>query len=483
MDRILILMSAAEYADAHSALKSARNAAAAPEALSFGLSLDMQPDEESIAAMEALGFVQYLCPAEDLWAAMPTLWHGESYVLMGHPAMRFTKGWDRELLRELRACPAGPVMTCALTGYLPVREDPLCSVCPVAADTFNEDSELTFQHGMPLRFTAGPARGPFLHPDFCFAPAGFFRALAEGSEPLFMRAFRAGWELYTLHRPIIRLLWDVPVAPCRIPATHDLQEDFAAVFGVSFASRLLSAQSRRGMLSEDVKLRQRIPLTLRLRETYRQQRHALQHKLKRHAMKIEPKCVTVFTSLMDEETLRWFKQLSALKNLPLVAYVEPLLVRHIAEFLPSVHEFREHHGMELPGCRQEQLIPLSKAAVLAAARDKYLTPSHYIWMDADCIRYPVYERSFFDWGPICTDKIVMAMVNGEPDTTMFAIPERMVLNLARDLQARALSILEQRGQLPEETELWNLVIRENPDWFSLVVLPVKGQLFTMICDT
>jgi len=76
----------------------------------------------------------------------------------------------------------------------------------------------------------------------------------------------------------------------------------------------------------------------------------------------------------------------------------------------------------------------------------------------------------------------MAMVGGVPDTTMFCVPEKLVLPLARDMQARTLTILEQRGALPEEREVWELVIRDNPDWFSLVVLPVKGQLFTPICE-
>ena len=38
---------------------------------------------------------------------------------------------------------------------------------------------------------------------------------------------------------------------------------------------------------------------------------------------------------------------------------------------------------------------------------------------------PVYAGSFFDWKAICTDRIVMAVVNGEPDATMFAVPEKL----------------------------------------------------------
>ena len=74
------------------------------------------------------------------------------------------------------------------------------------------------------------------------------------------------------------------------------------------------------------------------------------------------------------------------------------------------------------------------------------------------------------------------MVGGKPDPSIFAVPQDLVLSLASEMQARALSIMGQRGKLPEEKELWELVIHENPDWFSLHVLPVQGQLFTKICQ-
>lgn len=482
MDRILILMEAAEYVDAKGAIESARSNAAHPEALSWGFKLLEYPEDESYNALAAIHALFIPNPDADLWADMDQFWVGESYVLMAHPAMRFSPGWDREMLRALRQCSSSPVMTCALTGYLPVKEDPLGAVCPVAADAFDKDGALTFQHGVPMRHAKEPIRTPFLHPDFCFAPAGFFRAVAEGDEPLFMRAFRTGWELYALHKPLIRMQWAVPVDPVRIPDDHDLQEAFDKHFGVSFASRILSAQSRRGMQREEFKLPTAYPFSLRLQEWWRQKRHWLRQLFRRHAKKIKPRCVTLFTEEMPEETEMWLQQLAKLKNLPLTAYVPALLKRQVLDFLPDAYDLHPQHAMEVPGYEMEELLPLSKAAILSAARDRILSASHYIWMNPDCVRYPVYDGAFLDWEAICGDKIVMAMVGGQPDTSIISVPQGMVLNLATDLHARTLAILEQRGQLPDETELWNIVLRENPDWFSLVVLPVRGQLFTEICS-
>ncbi len=484
MDRILIVMAATEYADAQPALRSALENAAAPQHLSWGLTLTLEPDEEDLADMSALGMVQFLCPGSDSWSAMPLLWQGESYVLLGHPAMRFARGWDRDLLKALKACPCGQVLKNVLTGYLPVREDPIGAVCPVAADAFTPEDALTYRHGTPLRYAAAPERGPFLHPDFCFGPAGFFRAMADCREPLFLHAFREGWDLYTLHQPVIQLLWDLPVGDCHlaeygIPADDDLVCAFADVFGVSFASRLLSPNARRGMLSENVDLKLRVPAPVKLQQKVRRLQQNFRQK---QGSLPEPLCVTLCAGYMEAETLRWLRQLAGLKNLPLLAYAEPLLQRQVAEFLPNMSECKPHYAMDVPCDDLDSLWPLSKAALLAKARDRHLTHSHYIWLDADGVQYPVYPRTVFAWEQVCTDRIVMATVSSVPDTTMFAVPENMVLNLARDLEARCLSVLSQRGELPTEAELWTLCIRDNPDWFQIVAMPVRSQLFTLLTE-
>ena len=515
MDRILILMSAADFMDAQTALYSALENAAAPDVLSFGVTLEYEPDEEAQALMAGLGRVQFLCPEADAWAAMPALWQGEGYVLMAHPAMRFTRHWDKALMKELLTCsaaparkrisisrklqemlsgdaeaelrqpvqadapaPAAPSAYNVLTGYLPVREDPLDAVCPVAANAFTVDGALSFHHGVPLRYTAHAQRGPFLHPDFCFGPAGFFRMIAQHpEEPAFLAAFREGWKLHTPTIPAIRLVWDLAVPDCTVPPEHELAAEFAAMFGVDFSTGALSAQSRRGMISEELNFRMKVPLPVRARVALRKWR---QSRLQKAGKLPEPLCVTVYTADMPEETLRWLKRLAELRSLPLLAYAEPLKVRAITDFLPNVMEFKSRYLMDVPVDAPEHLRVLSKAAILAKARDRELTHSHYVWMDPDCVQYPMYPGAVFSWEKLCTDRISIAMVAGEVDTAMFVVPDNLVLTLAREMEARCLTWLNQRGDLPSEADLWKLITREHPEWFQLHVMPVKRQLFTLL---
>ena len=96
------------------------------------------------------------------------------------------------------------------------------------------------------------------------------------------------------------------------------------------------------------------------------------------------------------------------------------------------------------------------------------------------MQIPLYDQAFFRWEKVCADKIILAMVGGQPDPTMFTVPDKLILTLAREMEARCLTYLNQRGDLPTEQELWNIVIREHPDWFQLVVFPVERQLFTLL---
>ncbi len=477
MDRILILMSAADFADAQTALLSAKENAADAASLSFGVMLENEPDDEAQALMASLEQIQFLCPESNAWASMPAFWQGESHVLMAHPAMRFTRGWNKVLLKELGRCPNADKGQNVLTGCLPVREDPLDAVCPVGADAFTLEGDLTFHHGTPLKYTSGLERGPFLHPDFVFAPAGFFRAMAaESADPLFLRAFAEGWNLYTLTKSVIRLVWDIPVPPCRVAPDHPLCEGFLQVFGVDFRTGVLSPQSRRGMVSEELNFQLKVPFSVRTQDML----YRVRQRLPFRKPGPEPLCVTLCSSDMPEETLRWLKRLAGLKHLPLLAYADPLLLRKITDFLPNVMEFKPRYMMDLPVDAPQAILPLSKAAILARARDRELTHSHYIWLDADCVQLPLHAHAVFRWEKVCTDKIIIAMVGGQPDPTMFSVPDHLILTLTREMEARCLTFLNQRGDLPTQAMLWQMTIREHPEWFQLMVFPVERQLFTLL---
>ena len=53
--------------------------------------------------------------------------------------------------------------------------------------------------------------------------------------------------------------------------------------------------------------------------------------------------------------------------------------------------------MEVPVDAPHIIQQLSMAAILAKARDRALTPSHSVWLDADCVQIPLYPHTVFRW--------------------------------------------------------------------------------------
>ena len=235
MERILILMQAANWAEATEALTSARENALHRNALSYALVLPEAPTSPEECNMAAFGALQYLVSPEMTFAAMETLWHGERYALLAHPAMRFERDWEKKLLRALNDCPVENAQA-VLTGYLPAQDDPIGAVCPVAAERIEQDGTLCFAHGMPLTLAAHPMPGAFLHPDFFFARAGFIRAMAQGGGTAFLRAMVQGWQCCTLNQPVITLTHDLPVPPARIDPQEDGLAQLKEEYGVDFAA-------------------------------------------------------------------------------------------------------------------------------------------------------------------------------------------------------------------------------------------------------
>ena len=484
MDRILVLMAAGHYEDAEGALRSALDNAAAPERLSYGVSLMEEPDEDAQAAMRTLGSIQFLCPGADSWQDVEALWQGEGFALIAHPAMTFTRHWDIQLLRALRQCQRGSMLNSALTGYLPRPQDPVDAVCPVAVEGFDGEGRLCFHRGTPLRYAKAPQRSAFIHPDFCFAPSAFFREMLEETGPMFLRAFRRKWEVYTLHRPLIHMQWDTPLEECAVAPGEEGcggLSRFEKRFSLKVSTRQLSAMARQGVFTADLTFPTHVPYVVRAQEALRE--------VAGKRSKVSPLCVTAFLTLpvtrenMQEQYMCWFGYLTKLKNLSLLCYGDGESVRRIAPLHPNVLEYKRRYGLPVEGevAPEDALnyMKLSKMFILAQSREKFLHHSHYGWIDFGCLRYPVYERAALDWENICTDQIMMATVDGEPDTSMIMVPDERLLTLCREISALCDGAVAAEGRLPEEAALWKKLMDEHPDWFQLVEMPGRRELMTM----
>ncbi len=474
MERILILLACPEFDDAKPALLSARRNAAEPSALTWGLALEEEPSGDAMAWMARLGVVHFLCPESDLWTWMPRLWHGEGHVLMITPAARLVRGWDVLLRKLLRACPATETPSKAvLTGFPPVTGDALGAFYPVGTEGFDRQGRLTQVRGTPLRFASGPSRALFLHPGFCFGPAGFFRAMAEyPAHSRFLRALQSGWRLYTPHRVPLWLQWDEELPPLTLGEVSEPDDDaFMALCGMGLRSRRLSARARRGMAELPQETALRVPVLLRAQEGWR--------AIRLRGTAAHPLCVTYYDGQNDteEDTLRDLTHLTRLKTLALLVYAAPTSVGRFADIFPNVKAYSPRYEMTVPGAEDADLRELSKCTLLEVTRDRFLTASHYVWLAPDIIRFPLYERTALDWGALCGKKITLATVRDVPDLSMVCVPESYIHTLARELEARCAVLLNQRNVLPEETELWSQTIAAHPTWFQLIPLPLRGQLF------
>ena len=479
MQRTLILMQAGSWREAAYALKSARDTASSSTSLSFGLCLLEEPDEEELAEMRGFLPLQFIVDTISLREAIPMLWQGESHILMGSPAMEFSRHWDSRLLRILRHLPETRLEGSVLTGWLPEPADAVDAVSPVAADGFDEDGMLHFRRGTPLRYAAQPTVSAFLHPRFCFGPAGFFRQISEGTLPVFLEAYRRQWAIWTLHQPVIRLRWPVPVPPLLLqsPEDPDLLKRFGDWYGLDPENRKLSAQARLGVFSSDLSFPMQVPAAVKTQEWFR--------RITCRENTVSPLFVSQWITLpetgsLPDESLRRFSFLTAIEEINLLCYTDSAMASRAMQLTANILTYKSRYGFPARGDQEAEtsrlnLLKLGKPFLLAHSRDKFLRHTHYVWIDFDYLRYPVYHRASMDRLTFCTEKILLSTVGGRPDTSMISIPEPMLSQTCQWFQ-------EQYGSLrilPSETEAWTEMLRKNPDWFYTLELPQRRALLEL----
>ena len=483
MDRILALLAADSWADAAAAVGEMLAQAASPDALSVGVTLLEPPSPGEEAEMAAVSGLRWqLADTLRFPAGMPELWQGERYVLTVSPAAAFPKRWDRSLIRALRRCPETKREGAVLTGWPPAPADPVDAVCPVAAERFDETGRLCFRRGTPLRYAAGPVIAAFLHPGFCFGPAAFFRQASAEEDPAFLMAYRNGWALWTMQKPLLRFKWEVRVRPEPLSAQMKDADRFCAWYGLDLSAGSLSPQTRLGIFTADLSFPTRVPVAVRCQERLRQ---ALNR-----SPELKPLCVTLWIRLeeqrrnLPEEALRRFSYLSAIRSLPLLCYTDSDMARRVTRLMPNVLEYKARYGLPGAGDRPDlNALKLSKPFLLSQSREKFLMHSHYLWIDFDYLRYPVYSGAALEWQAICTDKIVMATNGGRPDTSLLVIPEKDLRDACAWVEAAYAEALRTGGCLPDETDVWAGIEREHPDRFTCVELPSRQSLLELTMMT
>ena len=480
MARILLVMAGEDYLSLEACVRCAVERASQPRRLSVGLVLRREPTPEENARMAQLPAPRFIVGEDSPWAAAPELWQGETWVMLGTPDMRFARGWDRQLEREADACQKRSSTGAVLTGSLPRTADALRAVFPLAADRFDGAGRLLLQRGQALRYAVASEPAAFISPDFCFAPAAFYREAAESGNQPFWTAFTGRWAVYTLAAPVIDRQGDVLLPPAEAPEDPEARARFARHFGVDFDARTLSAKAREGIWRPDLTAPTRVPLSVRMQEGFR--------VLDNIASRLTPLVVTAWmedpeADPLDQELAR-FRRLCGMRNVPLCCYAEGRDFRQIAQVFPGTRPCKARYG--LPGVssvdpeQQGTYARLSRPFLLAAAREQDMRRSHYVWMDFGYLRYPVYDRAAVDWDVVCGDRITIARVPGEggmPDDSMFCVPEAEVLPLCRDFERLCREARRNRDRLPPAEEVWAWLISTAPERFEVVDLPNPRELF------
>ena len=478
MDRILLVVAGEHYGAVEPCVCDAVNQASLPRRLSVGLVLRREPDPDAHARMATLPAPRFIVGEDSPWDVVQEMWQGETWVMVGTEDMRFTHGWDRHLEREAEACQRRSRMGAVLSGSLTRSSDPLRAVFPLAADRFLPDGSLALQRGLPLRYAPASEPAAFISPDFCFAPAAFYRDVEETGEPPFWTAFARRWAVYTLAAPVICR----QAAPClpvvSAPEDPKLRARFAVHFGVDFDARTLSPKAREGIWRANLSAPVRVPLSVRMQEGLR--------GLDNIASRLTPLAVTAWMDVpeqedpMDQELAR-FRRLCAMRNVPLACYAGGQHFRQIAQVFPGTQPLKARHGLPL-GVRiaPEEMADyagLSRPFLLAAAREQDMRHSHFVWMEFGYLRYPVYARAAVDWDVVCGEKITIARVDGQMDDSMFCVPEAEVLPLCRDFEEISREIRRTRNRLPRAEEVWARLAEQNPERFQVLDLPTSRELF------
>ena len=77
------------------------------------------------------------------------------------------------------------------------------------------------------------------------------------------------------------------------------------------------------------------------------------------------------------------------------------------------------------------------------------------------------------------DKIVIASVAQTPDPSMIVVPEAMLKPLCQEITRLCTESLARNRVLPQESALWQMLLKEKPEWFKPVEMNATHALFDL----
>lgn len=409
------------------------------------------------------------------------LWQGEKYALTVPAGTVFERCWDLRLWAAFKRLKTEKAL---LTGMLPRPGEPFGPM-PVAAEGFDEKGSLCFRPGTPLCHCRLPQRCAFIHPEFIFAPAAFFKARKEWEEPLFLSAFQNDWEAYTLPENVMRHPAMPLPAPFEVTLTPPWREKdpmgrFEKKFGLEMMSRRLSSAARLGLYTPDLQYDMQPSPGLRAREALR--------RLTLRRQEASPLFITAFREMacpvrhMNGEYESWFRNLARLRELPLLLYAKGGPAKRVRNHFSNIYDLQQRYGLPLERLwkPEEDLwqFKAGKPFLISRAMAGQPHHTHYGWIDFGYQRWPLYARTAFDWRPLCDDVIHLARVEGKPDPSLFVVPRDLIPFLCDEMLHEAVEALK-KGSLPPEEELWENILRRNPREFMLHDLDRKRGLLSL----
>lgn len=442
-------------------------------------------DEEASATMEAalqtasarrLVTCRWEGTQEDPWQAFGRHWQGQAFVLLIGTGILFTYGWDRQLVSLVREAGKHTV----LTGILPWEGSPVDAVQTIAAQALT-GSRLSLTGGLTLRYAKVSHLSAFLNPFFVFSDAAFFRMVMAQSLPPELAAYENRWTVKALRLPVLRAdrpthIPDLDLAQALSVAPGTVS-DYCGHFGIDLENGTLSPSVREGIFTRDLQVESAVPLGVKMQEAIRGS------LLGRSGP--DPLCVTAcLEDEVDMQSLARFRRLRQIGDLKLVCYASQESLRTVLYSHPNTLTWKAHAAFPVQGDARDaesmrRYEVFNRFWVLAQGREKYLDHTHYIWMDFDYLRYPVYPGTALHWQGICTDRVTISRVGDHLDFSMIVVPDEMVSVLRREILAICEREKKLKGGLPEPEAVIRELAHLMPARFDFPDTPSDHELFSM----